>query len=394
MFSRLLKRWEISTSSGNHFQVLDGLRGVAILLVVAYHTFYTNPSHGLVSALIGHAITAGWMGVPIFFVLSGFLITYPFFKGRWKNSNFVYPHGYSWRRLAKIVPPYYLSLVFCSIFYWLRFHDPEYLKAAALWAMGLEDYFLPTVPFNLSYWSLIVEVHFYCLVPLLFLLARKLNIRHTALVLVFVFYFLPLGLRCVAWHWSDVLVAHGGHLRFFVERFPLCQMDYFSWGVGFACVYTELESQREKYCKLAILGYLGLIIFALTIGFWSVACFKFDLLTETLQWSLESFRFLSGLSGFLLLFFVFNPNCYGSKCLSKASLQFIGIVSFEWFLFHGPIVSWFRESVGHTNGSILAYAWRTIVPLVVTFIFSALVYRYFSLPILNRVRDSLKPTKV
>ena len=80
----------------------------------------------------------------------------------------------------------------------------------------------------------------------------------------------------------------------------------------------------------------------------------------------------------------------GARFFSQGWLRFSGIISFEWFLFHGPIVQWFHQHNGPTHGSVLAYAWRTVVPLAVTFVFSALVYRYFSLPILNRVRDSLK----
>ena len=42
MFSHLLQRWEIKASTGSHFDVLDGIRGVAILMVVVFHTFFTN----------------------------------------------------------------------------------------------------------------------------------------------------------------------------------------------------------------------------------------------------------------------------------------------------------------------------------------------------------------
>ena len=49
MFAKILKRLEIAASTGSHFDVLDGLRGVAILLVVAHHTLYTNPEHGLLA---------------------------------------------------------------------------------------------------------------------------------------------------------------------------------------------------------------------------------------------------------------------------------------------------------------------------------------------------------
>jgi peptidoglycan/LPS O-acetylase OafA/YrhL len=93
----------------------------------------------------------------------------------------------------------------------------------------------------------------------------------------------------------------------------------------------------------------------------------------------------------LMLFFVFDPRCLGARILGCAPLRFTGIISYEWFLFHGPIVGWFHaHSPEHTHGNVWLYAWKTLVPLALTFIFSVLVYRYFSLPILNRVRERLK----
>ena len=131
MRSENRKSWEIQSSTGSHFHVLDGLRGVAILLVVSYHTLYTNPAHdGLSAQLAGYAINAGWMGVPIFFVLSGFLISYPFFQKRVDNPQFWYQRGYASRRLAKILPPFYLSIILFMGFYWWQFHDPAYFKSA------------------------------------------------------------------------------------------------------------------------------------------------------------------------------------------------------------------------------------------------------------------------
>src|ERR1700744_2002716 len=161
MLSRLIKHWELSSSTGKHFDVLDGLRGMAILLVVSFHTLYTNPAHGFAARLAGYFISAGWMGVPIFFVLSGFLISFPFFKARKTDPNFWSQRGYAPRRIAKILPPFYLSIAIFIPFYWWQFHDPAYLVSAWKWATGLANFVQIPVGFNLSYWSLIVESHFY-----------------------------------------------------------------------------------------------------------------------------------------------------------------------------------------------------------------------------------------
>ena len=50
------KSWQARTSTGNYFEMLDGLRGIAILMVVAYHTFYTNPESHVLVRFIGGMI--------------------------------------------------------------------------------------------------------------------------------------------------------------------------------------------------------------------------------------------------------------------------------------------------------------------------------------------------
>jgi|ERR1035437_3767550 peptidoglycan/LPS O-acetylase OafA/YrhL len=105
-FAKLLADWSVSSSSGLHLNCLDGLRGVAIIMVVFFHGIYFNPKGNSVTILVGKLAGVGWMGVPIFFVISGFLISYPFFKGRLKTTAAWYPKGYATRRVLKIFPPF------------------------------------------------------------------------------------------------------------------------------------------------------------------------------------------------------------------------------------------------------------------------------------------------
>jgi peptidoglycan/LPS O-acetylase OafA/YrhL len=390
-----LKRWEIIPSSGSHFDVLDGLRGMAILLVVAYHTLYTNPADGLLSRLAGYVIVAGWMGVPIFFVLSGFLISHPFFQKREADPRFWHQRGYIRRRVAKILPPFYLSIILFIIFYWWQFRDPAYVTSAWKWATGLANFVQIPVAFNLSYWSLLVESHFYILLPLLFWLTRGRTVRTTTVVIFLILFAAPMIARHFTWpaglyvspEYTDPLARQ---LALAQTRFP-CQLDYFAWGVAFAGVYVALGAAREKLGALSLFGYAGVALLAVSLLFWGLWAKQFDIRGHPTRWSVEISHLLPPLAAMLMLFFVFDPRSLGARLFGCAPLRFTGIISYEWFLFHGPIVNWFHEHTGPTHGSVLAYAWRTLVPLAVTFGFSVLVYRWFSLPILNRVRDGLKP---
>lgn len=398
MSAPTLKRWETATSTGSHFDVLDGLRGMAILLVVAFHTLYVNPDAGFFARLFNWAvIQAGWMGVPVFFVLSGFLISYPFFQRREEDPRAWYMRGYATRRAAKILPPFYLSILFFMGFYWLNYHDPAYFNSAWKWAAGLGN-FIPIKPeFNGVYWSLLIESHFYIILPLLFWLLRGLSSQRTGIILFGIFFFVPLITRHLVWP-DNIYVLPDYTSELYAEtsrkliRFP-AQLDYFGWGILFAAMFVSLGKKAglELLRPLSILGYAGAGLMAVTLAYWGLWQDQFDIRTYNTQWSIEISHLLPAVATMLMLFFIFDPKCLGARFFCMGWLRFTGIISFEWFLFHGPIANWIiGHYPGHTHGNVLAYAWRAILPLVVTFTLAALVYRYFSLPILNRVRDRLK----
>jgi peptidoglycan/LPS O-acetylase OafA/YrhL len=386
--------WEVKSSTGNHFDVLDGLRGIAILLVVMLHTFYTNPDHGVFAWALGYFITVGWVGVPIFFVLSGFLISQPFFSKRHTHPQFWYPPGYARRRIGKIVPPFYFSILFFIVFYWIRFQDPAYLYSAGKWALWLGNFISIKPLFNGPYWSLMVEAQFYLLLPLLFLLTRGSSSRNTALILFALLFLAPLITRQLTWpagllvmpDWDNPVALSLNHA---LDRFP-CHLDYFAYGVLFAGLYAALGQHTPQLRALGLLGYLGIGLLLLYIFFWCVWSHEYDIRAHQTRWSLEFNHLLPGLAGFFLLFFVFDPECLGSKILGFSWLRFIGIVSFEWFLFHWPFCNLMKDKIGYTHGSLALFLLKTVFPLALSFGLAVVVYRWFSLPILNRVRQSVK----
>lgn len=383
MSSDLIKKWEIPSSTGKHFDVLDGIRGVAILMVVAFHTFYVNPESGTALRVIGNIFGSGWIGVPIFFVLSGFLISYPFFSEREKDSRFWYQNGYAGRRIGKIIPPFYLSIIIFSLYYFIRFSNAEYLNTGLQWALGVPNFIPSSLRFNTSYWSLIVEVHFYIILPILFLLTRGLKPRHAAAILFFILCVIPLIARQLTW--PEQQAASKDVIGFLMARFP-CALDFFAWGVLFSGVFVSLSKVRDEVRAMSLLGYVGAVLLIVSIGFWSLWSRLFSIDSHPARWSTEVFHFLPSASAFLMLFFVFDPQCVGSRILGHSSLRFIGIVSYEWFLFHQPVVYLFQDMFGNTRGSLLLYILKTVLPLVLTFALSVFVYRFYSLPLMNWVR--------
>ena len=98
--------------------MLDGLRGLAIVMVVASHGFYVNPNVPGWLLWVGSFIGGGAIGVQMFFVLSGFLISYPFLKAT---------HSGSKRLISQVTQPAVASRSFpriCCACCFCRFFTP------------------------------------------------------------------------------------------------------------------------------------------------------------------------------------------------------------------------------------------------------------------------------
>jgi peptidoglycan/LPS O-acetylase OafA/YrhL len=381
--TRSTEKWEIQSSTGSHFDALDGMRGVAILMVVASHSFYSNPSASLPMRLFGLLFDTGWMGVPIFFVLSGFLIAYPFFREREKDRRAWYARGYVRRRVGKIIPPFYLSIIIFVAYYFIRFSDPRYLVAGLQWACGIANFIPPAVHLYTPYWSLLVEVQFYILLPVLFFALRGARSRAVAWFTFAIFLLGPFIVR--QWTWPDAVDRDS--LAFLMNRFP-CSLDFFGWGVLFAGLFVSGGGLKQNKTALGCLGYAGIAVLVATVGVHMLWTNLFDIGFHPRRWSVEAFHLLPSVSVFLLLFFLYIPGSWGFRLFAFGPLRFIGLVSYEWFLFHQPLTVLAAELVPNAHGNVTLYLLRTMSPLLVSFVFSVLVYRYFSFPLLQWCRGN------
>lgn len=147
-------------------------------MVLVCHSIYAREQHDLTGRfLLNFAGTLG-SGVGLFFTLSGFLISWPFWKRKVNHIEPLIPPGYGWRRFWKIYPPLALSILLLTPIYILWKGDaPLFLSTAAQWLTGLA--FLTPVSGRLNpvMWSLVVEIHFYLILPLLFLLTKPFSAK-------------------------------------------------------------------------------------------------------------------------------------------------------------------------------------------------------------------------
>ncbi len=144
-----------------HFGALDGLRALAITMVLYHHSpVGAALTHGPVIA------ARGFLGVDLFFVLSGYLITTLLLRER-DRAGAISLRGFYWRRALRILPLYLVVVTAIGGYYVLIKGDAE---AATLWPfyyLFLANFLVADIPNLGPFWSLSVEEQFYLLWPLL-----------------------------------------------------------------------------------------------------------------------------------------------------------------------------------------------------------------------------------
>jgi len=379
-------------SEVGNLPALDGLRGVAVLWVIFFHAFVLrkdlgDPWIGIAasSSWLGPVIGSGYLGVDLFFLLSGFLLALPWFVHAMRGQPSPSAREFYARRARRILPAYYAQLVLLfavvvpllrGLDYW-RSDLYVYLYNFVAHATFLHN----TTPLssgsmqvNGALWTLAVEVQFYLLVPLVAPLVARWPRR--ALAVSFAL--------AIAWR----LAVHDGLGPLVAFEMALGR----PWGWTEDVVRYLLLHQLPSYCGHFVLGMVlggawlswregehsraarraldaGLVL-ALGLLYWTIAID--GRVAGSLTWAIPALCL-----GFLLWRAALGDGA--GKVLASKPLAFAGRVSYSAYLLHLPLLFlWNRYA------ATLA-SWLSLpLYLAAVFALSWLSWRFIERPFLRR----------
>lgn len=358
-----------------YFPSLNGIRAIAALLVIVHHIEQVKEVNGLNNF---HEVPfidkMGGLGVTLFFVLSGFLITYLLFVEQ-RVSNKIDVKKFYLRRILRIWPLYFLIIILSLLYNYYTVNEiTQFFKIK----LGLYLFFLPNVAYVLfssggfpsQLWSVGTEEQFYLIWPHIIKSKLKspmfvlcgivtiiVSIRFLAFLLNSKYQFNIIGIDLINFTWQ------------FLDKF---RIDYMALGAIGAYLYFN----KEKYFKILNIIYLP-----------QVQILNFILLLVLFFIKIDLGLFEHLLFSFFFLVLILNvaTNKDSLLKLENSFLNFLGEISYGMYVYH-PLVLIILIKISFyfkINSTQLFPFVYTILAFVLIVILSKMSYLYFEKPFLN-----------
>jgi len=291
---------------------LDGVRAIAVIMVMIFH-FFPAENSGILMPSLKKIANLGQTGVTLFFVLSGFLITRILINTKQKKKYF---SNFYMRRFLRIFPLYYLFLLLTYFVFpiVLNYETPSFIQQAYFYTY-LQN-FAMTFHWDAvgpgHFWSLAVEEHFYLFWPLLIFLIKIKQLKKTILIIV-LFSFL---LRVV------MLIYN-----YNVFYFTFTRIDSLAIGALLALLEIENKLNRANSKKYLIIFISSIIPAAIL---WTMFAGKGNSIIQATKFLFIASSYF-GIIGYLISI---NNDSTVNKILQTKFLIFTGRISYGLYVFH------------------------------------------------------------
>jgi peptidoglycan/LPS O-acetylase OafA/YrhL len=375
--------------SARRFPAADGIRGLAILLVVLHNSeFIERNGTGVLVKLTGAIAATGWVGVQLFFVLSGFLITGILLDTLGSRDFF---RNFYIRRTLRIFPLYYAVLIFALLLLPHLADVPEWTAVARenqwwYWSYlsNWGGVFRHSIPGFTHFWSLAVEEQFYVVWPVMvFTLSRRGLIGLCAIMVA-----------------TTPLIRFGLHLAGLPPQagyeLTVARWDALAAGALLAVLMRNaaLEEQLARWiAKITIVSLGGLVLLVL----YERGLHFDDLVVQVAGQTLIAF-----LSASLVYYCVAPPTGPAlrvQQLMSAAWLRFFGKYSYAMYVFHFPIqfiLSFYLAdsiNTGEPNARFLKLMTYLAFVVVLSTLAAMASWRVLEKPFLD-LKDRLAPRGV
>jgi len=361
---------------------LDGLRGTAILLVIVCHYVASASNHslGFWPSRVLNALAAGWSGVDLFFVLSGFLIGGILLDARDSPHYF---RAFYMRRFYRILPLYYSwTLLFAAVVLVAVNFFPGRLPVSFqdLLRLPIQIFFLQNIFIGMPHfqwiwfvvtWSLAVEEQFYLIAPPLI---RFLSRRRFVAVLTLTVALAPLLRFLLFRAWNPP--------SYISVLFTPCRADALAWGMLLAVAWREPWFREFLRTRPRIVQRTFLcLLFGVAILLWWLAHPILNIVTITIGLSWLAVFYTSA-----LLLAISQPDSTLARAMRWHPLRWLGGISYCVYILHDAFNYFAHGILLHAEPQIynLAGVAVTFLALGLTFTVAVLSWRYFESPLIRR----------